>query len=176
MKNYTIKERQEIYEHLLTLDCPDLLAALIAQRADKSFVQGMGYNIKDKHSLSRILYKSFIWCHTPEEDSFWVHIYEDCNDFEYSIPERRIELPTISDVIESTEREMFNCTYGADYVPDTEVDFTPAKIEINVDVSRFNQEMEKVNLTVPQPTRDGKSFKEFWTKVKLFFGKWFYKV
>lgn len=166
MKNYTNKERQKIYEHLLTLDCPNLLAALVAQRADKTF---MHCEASEHTSLWELITNAFLWQETKEGWEFWFEVHECLYAEEY-------DTPTLPAVIESTEREMFN---KATIIPEDDfapTEITPAKIEINADVSKFKQEMEKVNLTVPQPTRDGESFKEFWTKVKLFFGKWFYKV
>ena len=162
MKNFTQAERQKIYEHLLTLQTPDLLASLIAQRADKNF---MDYEASKYTSLAEFIANAFLWEESEEDWEFWFEIEEYLDTKEYGTP-------TVVDVIESTEREMFDSatiTPEDDFAP-TEI--TPAKIEINVDVSRFNQVMEKCH------KKFGKDVQSlsFWTKVKLFFGGWIYKV
>lgn len=170
MKNYTIAQRNEIYEHLLTLQTPDLLAALIAQRADKNF---MIYEASNYTSLMELITDAFIWEETKEGWEFWFEIHECLCAEEY-------DTPTLSDVIESTEREMFDSVikvHDVDFESPTEVDFasnasTKAKIEINVDVSKFNQEMGKFHKEFSKEIQP----LSFWTRVKLFFGKWGYKV
>ena len=162
MKNFTQAERQKIYEHLLTLQTPDLLASLIAQRADKNF---MDYEASKYTSLAEFIANAFLWEESEEDWEFWFEIEEYLDTKEYGTP-------TVVDVIESTEREMFDSatiTPEDDFAP-TEI--TPAKIEINI---------EKTPFRIPQPQeyldfvaeRDKVSF---WTKVKLFLGKWVYKV
>lgn len=172
MKNYTNKERQQIYEHLLTLDCPDLLASLIAQRADKNFME---YEASNYTSLEEFIANAFLWEESEEGWEFWFEIHECLYTDEY-------DTPTVADVIESTEQEMFDKTlFGAtpeqsrelikamstpDFESPTEADFTKdkkdlAKIYTAYPVKGVGFTQEKVS---------------FWTKVKLFFGKWFYKV
>lgn len=172
MKNYTVKERQEIYEYLLTLQAPYLLAALIAQRADKYYYSG-GIKLLNE-PLPIYISNNFIWEDTPEGQSFWEEIEAELSEMTL------YRTPTLSDVIESTEQEMFDLVmkvHDADFEFHTEADFThteitPAKIEINADVSKFNQEMEKVHNEFYEDVQP----LSFWAKVKLFFGRLSYGV
>lgn len=71
----SIKQKQEIYEHLLTLDCPDLLAALIADRCDTVIKADGG----DVHSWVSF---GFNWDSVAEGVEFWCHMYDCVWDFE----------------------------------------------------------------------------------------------
>jgi hypothetical protein len=69
--NLTIEQKQKVYEHLLTLDCPDLLAALIAERSNWH-PQDNGTN-----SISYEILHRFDWMRAPEGYNFWVDMYDD---------------------------------------------------------------------------------------------------
>ena len=68
----TIKQKQVIYEHLLTLDCPDLLAALIAERSDTL--------IRKENTLAECIQIFAWWRNTTETYTFWEHIYDEVVD------------------------------------------------------------------------------------------------
>jgi hypothetical protein len=76
-KKITIKQRQEIYEYLLTLNCPDLLAALTAERSQ---VYALG--ILDYVFFSLFIEDAFIWSETPEGFEFWRMIHESVLEIE----------------------------------------------------------------------------------------------
>lgn len=189
MKNFTTAQRNEIYEHLLTLDCPDLLASLIAQRADKNF---MKYEASKYTSLVELIADAFIWEETKEGWEFWFEVQECL------LYAEEYDTPTIADVIESTEKEAFDSAMKA-----------PLKIEVQFEDNKpykdafssvdnlppLSDNLSTAELSLRELVRDIKNNKEeprilfsqdlspvsseplsFWTKVKLFFGKWFYKV
>lgn len=76
MMNLTIEEKQKVYEHLLTLDCPDLLAALIADRTT--------WHLQDNetNSISYEILHRFDWISTPEGVNFWRDMYDDAYIYE----------------------------------------------------------------------------------------------
>lgn len=130
MKNYTITERQEIYEHLVSIDCPDLLAALIANRVDKKSIDS---DYLDKSDLASWIMWSFVWVETPEDFDFWAAMHDSIfMEYDFTDFDTEYTAPTVAEAIDSTTLEMYN---------------------------RHTQEPLS-----------------FWTRVKLFLGRWIYKV
>jgi len=70
-KKLTTAQRQEIYERLLTLDCPDLLAALIAERSEVYALE-----VFDCAFLYVFIEDLFVWRDTPEGFEFWQMMHE----------------------------------------------------------------------------------------------------
>jgi hypothetical protein len=134
-KKLTIKQRQEIYEYLLTLNCPDLLAALIAKRAQYYALYSFSVN-----SIQGIIENLFAWHNSPEGFEFWQMMHEGALEIDDEV------------------------SYKDDFESPTELDFpvhTSEAVKITIIPPKSNK--TPVNL----------SFSE---KVKLFFGKWIYKV
>jgi len=74
----TIKQKQVIYERLLSLECPDLLAALIAERSTR-------YNQSINTTVFDIIGNNFNWSSTPEESDgsdFWCEMYSELYELE----------------------------------------------------------------------------------------------
>ena len=80
MKKISIKEKQKIYKYLLKKDCPDLLAALIAERSEET-VEGHQSISDDGEplTLGNVLGGAFYWYASPEGDEFWRTL---CNEIE----------------------------------------------------------------------------------------------
>lgn len=134
----TIKQKQANYKHLLTLDCPDLLAALIAERSV--------YPITKENILAECICQLEWWDKTLETESFWEHIYDE-----------------VVDMGKGLESPADKCFTGA---PEDVVDYKSEPLVLTPSIStRFTLE----------PPQDKKPFSAWW-KVKLFFGKLFYKV
>lgn len=147
MKKLSIKQKQEIYEYLLKKDCPDLLAALVAERSGLSVQSNF-----ESLTLSDFIMGAFDWEASKEGHDFWSILRSEISEIVEGVPEEDFESPT-----------------EADFAP---VGDDSAKIEILVDVSKFNQEMEKFHkefIKDIQPL-------SLWTRIKLFFGRWNYKV
>lgn len=152
----SIKQKQKIYEHLLALDCPDLLAALIAERCSVYYVS----DVLHESSLAECVCLFELWNLTPEGYEFWEPIYEELTgivkftevgdeiEIDTSKPKISIELIppvdySIDDVVRYEGKEL-RCTGRSQ--GGTEAELTP------------------------------KLLKSYWNKVKLFFGKLFYGV
>lgn len=150
MKNYTIKERQEMYEHLLTLQLPDLLAALIAKRLDKDFIENDFLNAFDKHSAESIVFDGFDWFDTEEGMDFWQGVHDDIESVMYG--------------------------YEPDYLGfDTELNESkpPSNIEIIPPTISLPETLARKVFGYVEEQEPKVSF---WNKVKLFLGRLFYKV
>ena len=98
LTNKEITEKQAIYEDLLDLGCPDLLASLIALRCKEGttlpkdgiaaeFAVARGLS-KNAFMISTIIGKSVMWDETEEGNDFWSNLwagvasvwYKDFND------------------------------------------------------------------------------------------------
>lgn len=130
----TIKQKQATYEHLLTLDCPDLLAALIAERSKTDIVSTT--------PLSECIRMFDWWDETPEGE-FWGELFEEVVDL------------------------------GEDFEFPTEEDFAPQHEEVKIEIIPPPLWVRPVR--APLTYRPAKE-PSFIDKVKLFFGKLFYKV
>ena len=108
----TIDKKQKIYDHILTLDCPDLLAALMADRTEK----------KDSTRikiLSELLSYSFLWDNTEEGFEFWEIIYQEIIRREYA---RELEISNdFAELIKSLSLLAAAETSGATLVPEETV-------------------------------------------------------
>lgn len=160
----TIEQKQAIYEHLLTLDCPDLLAALLASRAK----QGDLLTIRGD-SLSQYISRFGFWSLTPEGSNFWSEMYKEVLEAEV-LAER--EGKPCNDYEVEVQWDKAGVAMPSEFESPSELDFAPTggettKIEILV-----NAPLDTSTCTW---TQDVKAL-SFWTKVKLFFGKWNYKV
>jgi hypothetical protein len=144
----TIEQKQAIYEHLLTLDCPDLLAALIAERSD--------IDITELDTLSQCIRLFDYWVLLPEGSDFWREIYKAALS-----AEEEFESPTEKDFTDAAV-----LYFKGEVV-------TPKGATLAVDDVVG---IGFTKLVIPQPVQDGESFSEWWTKVKLWLGKLFYKV
>lgn len=149
MKNYTIAQRQEIYEHLLTLNCPDLLAALIAKRADIKTIA-----LPEEKYRGYWLH-SFSWRNSEEGWDFWevVHgcVYDPEGELLVHLGERTPEEAAVD------SDEPSNIPPALLYYTDESLP-SPKTFEV----------------VVPSP-EEVKPL-SFLAKVKLFFGKWYYGV
>jgi hypothetical protein len=148
----TIKQKQVIYEHLLTLDCPDLLAALIAERSTR-YSRYIGTTISD------VINENFVWCLTPEENEeddpeFWWELYLEAVELEDTTPAGDQHVAIIAD-----ER----CGY-----PEVYENYAPMDIEIKFDKDDL--------VIIPQAQPDESLELAWWNKAKLFLGKLFYRV
>jgi hypothetical protein len=180
MKKLTIAQKQAIYEHLLTLDCPDLLAALIAERTEHSAYN----NVLESSTIDGVIWTAFVWSKSPEGYDFWKEVQDDILELENTVPAPQ--------------------EHEDDFESPTEKDFAPkgreANIEIKVEAYRppqpseyveWLEEQTKPRLTVTNYkagdmiiSDEGvlvcqavtKTSPSFLDKVKLFFGKVFYKV
>jgi hypothetical protein len=115
---------------------------------------------KGEDTLSECIRMFVQWTETPEDTDFWYNLFDE--------------------VVEMEE----------DFESPTELDFAPigdenAKIEILVGTppNKLKElfiapvvDMGLTEMIITQPVRDDESSSEWWTKVKLFFGKLFYKV
>ena len=131
----TIKQKQANYKHLLTLDCPDLLAALIAERSV--------YPITKENTLAECIRQFEWWDKTLETESFWEHIYDKVVDM------------------------------GKGFESPTEDDFAPTSEEAKIEIIPPPSWVRPVR--APLTYRPAKE-PSFIDKVKLWFGKWSYKV
>lgn len=149
MEKLSIKQKQEIYKYLLKKDCPDLLAALVAERS-KFSLQNRICSLYYDSTLSDFIAGAFSWHESTEGRDFWSILHSQISDIE-GVPEEDFESPT-----------------EADFAP---VGDDSAKIEILGDTSSFKEGLKKFQEGFKQEVQPS-----FWTKVKLFFGKWNYKV
>jgi hypothetical protein len=150
MKKLTIKQKQAIYEHLLTLNCPDLLAALIAERSTR-------YSRHIDTTIYNVIADNFTWDTTPEESDgseFWYEIYEESVELENttSAGDQHVAV-TIA------ERGGF---------PEVYESYAPMDIEIRFDKDDL--------VTIPQSQPDESLELAWWNKAKLFLGKLLYRV
>jgi hypothetical protein len=161
MKKLTVKQKQVIYEHLLTLDCPDLLAALIAERSTR-------YSRHLCTTIYDVVFENFAWYSTPEEsdgDAFWSKIHEELIELENTVPAPQKYEVALQEALED------------DFESPTEKDFVSkdkqrlGEIEIKVDASSFRDDMKNFQAEFSKEIQLSP-----WTKIKLFFGRIFYKV
>jgi hypothetical protein len=156
MKNKSSKlsntDRQGIYEYLLTLDCPNLFAALIAKRC-------VSHPRRHDGTISTVVIDNINWYKSPEKEDFWYEIYLEVTELENTVVAPRESEDALQGALED------------DFESPTELDFAlkgeEAKIEIKV---------QHEPLIIPQPDRDDSLDLTWWNKTKLFFGKVFYKV
>ena len=112
MKQLSIEEKQKVYEYLLKKDCPDLLAALIAERSEETvewhqeiYVDGEPLTIGD------VLGGAFFWDASPEGDEFWRTLWKEIEDYpedevaDDENTEYKIEVPVLSPVFTPTQPE-----------------------------------------------------------------------
>lgn len=72
MKTKLLNEKREaLYQWLLGLGVPDLLAALIAAQTVEEELDKR-YGLASTHVLD-----GFAWCLTKEGDCFWVEVYSE---------------------------------------------------------------------------------------------------
>jgi hypothetical protein len=152
----TIEQKQKIYEHLLSLDCPDLLAALIAERSViKSSITSRKSSIID----------NFTWEHTPEGRDFWETLWKMYGEYESVF----LVGQEYEDALQESLKDDFESPTELDLPKEGSI---PPKIEVNVegwDKHWFTKGSIHGSLTT-------KSSPSFVDRVKLFFGKIFYKV
>ena len=142
----TIKQKQAIYEHLLTLDCPDLLAALIAERSDTL--------ITKINTLAECIQLFAWWRNTTETRTFWEHIYDEVLGME-----KGFESPT--------DRCFTGAPEDVVYYKSEPLVIAPV---IVVDVANTHSARQLEEHYQESNLKD----LSLWTKVKLFFGKLFY--
>jgi hypothetical protein len=156
MKNKPSKlsntDRQGIYEYLLTLDCPDLLAALIAKHC-------VGYPRWSCKTISTVVIDNINWYKSPEKEDFWHEIYEELTELENTV----VAPQEHEDALQESLEDGFESP--------TELDFALKGEEAKIEI-KTNHEP----LIIPQPDRDDSLDLSWWNKTKLFFGKVFYKV
>jgi hypothetical protein len=150
----TTEQKQEIYEHLLSLECPDLLAALIAKRST-CYTQDIDKTISD------IIGSNFDCIDTPETADFWLYLYEEAQDIE-NVVEAGQEY---EDALQESLKDDFESPTELDLPKEGSI---PPKIEVNVE--GFNKQW------FTDPVESLQKNPSFFDKVKLFFGKIFYKV
>jgi predicted RNA-binding protein associated with RNAse of E/G family len=101
----TIDQKQHIYEHLLKINCPDLLAALIADRCNSVLI----FNTE---LISDWIDSAVYWDETEEGGEFWYNLYQnvviiergyEATEFVFNeleiidIPKQQKQTKTISD-------------------------------------------------------------------------------
>jgi hypothetical protein len=136
IKKLTIKERQKIYKHLSGVKCPDLLAALIAKRAQLDTLE----ILRDETTLQEFIPAAFRWSETPEGFEFW-QMMQEC----------------------ALEIECKGLHWGEH----------PSDYDLPVDLE--HKLAQDIKVAIENPL-DESSELTWWNKVKLFFGKWVYKV
>jgi len=155
----TIEQKQAIYEHLLALDCPDLLAALIAERST--------YYLRN-FCIASCITNTFTWEHTPEGRDFWETLWKMYGEYESVF----LVGQEYEDALQESLKSLKNDFESPTELDLPKVDSIPTKIEINVegwDKHWFTKGSIHGSLTT-------KSSPSFVDRVKLFFGKIFYKV
>jgi hypothetical protein len=157
MKKLTTKQKQAIYEHLLTLDCPDLLAALIAERSTR-------YSRHIDTTIYDVIADNFEWDQTPEESDgseFWYEIYVELAELENTAPTGQEHEDALQKALEES--------------------YEPVKIEIKHNSTVTNYKVGDMIISdkgvlVCQAVTNPSPRTSFFDKVVLFFGRLFYKV
>lgn len=166
MNEITIEQKQELYEHLLTLDCPDLLAAAIAAKSDNLYS-----DLIAETTLSTILRKSFDW-KTTKEDDLWVDVYLCFEDFEkgsYTLNEDGVyvlpEVVETTDVTDEYQLLKLDPEYRLPLqtLPEAPSMQQPLDYEI-----KGGEVFGYVSKEEPELT--------FWQRIKFYAGRLFYKV
>lgn len=80
MKELSIEQKQEIYEYLLTIDCPDLLADLVAERS-LTWHESM-HASEYPLTISSFISAAFLWDETPEGVDLWEEITREIEEIE----------------------------------------------------------------------------------------------
>jgi hypothetical protein len=149
----TIKQKQAIYEQLLSLECPDLLAALIAKRST--------YYNRNSFTTISVLVDNFTWSDTPEPDDFWSEMYNELRELEGAMQDGQ----EYEDALQESLKDDFESPTELDLPKEGSI---PPEIEINVEGFNKHWFTDPVESLHHKPS--------FFDKVKLFFGKIFYKV
>lgn len=186
MNELNIKQKQELYDYLLTLDYPDLLAALIAERSDKTRteLQELGITFND------IVCSAFTWECTEEGHDFWAWTSLCLNDLEEGLYTLNGDgVWVLPDVVKSSTSEDF-IAIGTNFNLDSEVETTKVDGFFDAQLEELNNQVfgyveESYHPQQPQEYLDylnkmktDLSFSELtlWQKVKFYIGQLFYKV
>ena len=113
MKELNIENKQEIYEYLLTIACPDTLAALIAERSEETLAWHESLHDSEYPlTLSSLISGAFLWDETPEGVEFWWEITQEIGDIEKGKPTAQVTsnvewVPTT--ILSEVTEELVDC-------------------------------------------------------------------
>lgn len=143
----TIEQKQEVYEKLLELGCCDLLAALIAERSDSDVGKFAVHDV----TLSNFISGGFFWDDSLEGQEFWHYMYECVEELEEDF------LPY------DTEPDKTKDTINIEVIP-------PVNYSLGDTVQYEGGKLVCIGVSsITKPLT-------WFEKVKLFFGRLFYKV
>lgn len=138
MKKLSIEEKQKVYEYLLNKDCPDLLAALVAERSEETVEWHQSIaDDEEPLTIGDVLGGAFYWDASPEGDEFWRTLWKEIKGY----PEDE----EVDD--EDTKYKI-------------EVDTSLLLPALAQSQAQVNEASEKL-LVIPQPEREGLVFKLF---------------